>query len=265
MSEVTTDPTQLDALAGEFVLGTLDSEERNQAQALLDSDQSFAARVKLWERRLGELHLMVEPVEPDGKLWDRIKEKVPQAPPATELKLPEPPAEATPASAPEPVLGETAAAAPDAKPADALAETPTLPPAPTIADALKPDALKADALKAEPSITPAPVAPALNRAPPPPPAPPVLTVTRTPQVEPKREPVDATVAIGRRLGRWRAFASLMTLVVVAVAGLLAAWRFVPERVPPVLQPAALMRIVGVPISAGPPPRPPAPPESQYDE
>jgi anti-sigma-K factor RskA len=269
MSEVTTDPTQLDALAGEFVLGTLDSEERNQAQALLDSDQSFAARVKLWERRLGELHLMVEPVEPDGKLWDRIKEKVPQAPPANELKLPEPPTEATPPSAPEPAPAETAAAALDAKPADAAAETPTLPPAPTIApkpDGLKLDALKPDAPKAEPSITPTAVAPALNRAPPPP-TPPVLTptVTRTPQVEPRREPVDATAAIGRRLGRWRAFASLMTLVVVAVAGLLAAWRFVPERVPPVLQPAALMRIVGVPISAAPPPRPPAPPESQYDE
>jgi anti-sigma-K factor RskA len=254
MSEVTTDSTQLDALAGEFVLGTLDSEERNQAQALLDSDQSFAARIKLWERRLGELHLMVEPVEPDGKLWDRIKEKVPQAPPATELKLPEPPAEATPPSAPEPAPAETAAAAPDAKPAAAGDETPTLPLAPTLP------------LKAEPSITPTPVAPALNRAPPPP-TPPVLTptMTRTPQVEPRREPVDATAAIGRRLGRWRAFASLMTLVVVAVAGLLAAWRFVPERVPPVLQPAALMRIVGVPISAAPSPRPPAPPESQYDE
>jgi hypothetical protein len=261
MSEVTTDPTQLDALAGEFVLGTLDSEERNQAQALLDSDQSFAARVKLWERRLGELHLMVEPVEPDGKLWDRIKEKVPQAPPATDLKLPEPPAEATPPSAPEPAPAETAAAALDAKPADAVAETPTLPPAPTIADALK-----ADALKAEPSITPTPAAPALNRAPlPSTPAVLTPTVTRTPQVEPKREPVDVTVAIGRRLGRWRAFASLMTLVVVGVAGLLAAWRFVPERVPPVLQPAALMRLVGVPIGSSAPPRPPAPPESQYDE
>ena len=94
---------------------------------------------------------------------------------------------------------------------------------------------------------------------------PTLTVTRTPQVEAKREPVDATAAIGRRLGRWRAFASLMTLVVVGLAGLLAAWRFVPERVPPVLQPAALMRIVGVPIGSGAPPRPPAPPESQYDE
>jgi anti-sigma-K factor RskA len=261
MSEVTTDPTQLDALAGEFVLGTLDTDERSQAQALFDSDQSFAARVKLWERRLGELHLMVEPVEPDGKLWERIKEKVPQAPPVTELKLPETPAEAAPPSAPEPATAETAPAAPDAKPAAAGDETPALPPAPTIPPKPEPH-------KAEPSLTPPPVAPALNRAPPPPAStPPVLTptATRTPQVEAKREGADATATIRGRLGAWRAFAVLMTLVVVAVAALLAAWRFVPERVPPVLQPAALMRLVGVPIGTGAAPRPPAPPESQYDE
>jgi anti-sigma-K factor RskA len=253
MSEVTTDPAQLDALAGEFVLGTLDADERGQALALIGSDESFATRVKLWERRLGELHLMVEPVEPDGKLWDRIKEKVPQAPPVTELKLPEPSAETTPPSAPEPAPAETAPVAPEGKPA-AAGQTPALPPAPTIA------------AKPEPSLTPTPVAPALNRTPPSP-APPVLapTATRPPQVEAKREPVDAAATMRGRLGAWRAFAVLMTLVVVAVAALLAAWRFVPERVPPVLQPAALMRLVGVQIATGAPPRPPAPPESQYDE
>jgi len=258
MSEVTTDPTQLDALAGEFVLGTLDSEERSQAQALLDSDQSFAARVKLWERRLGELHLMVEPVEPDAKLWERIKEKVPQAPPGTELKLPEPPAEAKPPAAPEPAPAERAAAVPDAKPAVAKAEAPALPPAPTIAP------------KPEPSLPLTPAAPALNRAPPPPPpapTPPVLTPTapRSPPVEARREGADATATVRGGPGAWRAFAVLMTLVVLAMAALLAAWRFVPERVPPVLRPAALMRLVGVPIGTGAPPRPPAPPESQYDE
>jgi hypothetical protein len=258
MPEVTTDPTQLDALAGEFVLGTLDAEERGQAQALISSDQSFAARVKLWERRLGELHLMVEPVEPDAKLWERIKEKVPQPPPGIEFKLPEPAAEAKPPSAPEPAPAERAPVAPDAKPAPVAGdEAPALPPAPTIAP------------KPEPSLTPS-VAPAHNRAPPPPtpaPAPPVLTptATRTPQVEARREGADATATRRGGPGAWRAFAVLMTLVVVAMAALLAAWRFVPERVPPVLQPAALMRLVGVPIGTGAAPRPPAPPESQYDE
>jgi len=247
----------LSALAAEFVLGTLDPDERTRANVLLEVDEGFRVLVAAWERRLGELHLMVEPVEPDAKLWERIKEKVPQAPPGTELKLPEPPAEAKPPAAPEPAPAERAAAVPDAKPAVAKAEAPALPPAPTIAP------------KPEPSLTPS-VAPALNRAPPPPtpaPAPPVLTptATRTPQVEARREGADATATRRGGPGAWRAFAVLMTLVVVAMAALLAAWRFVPERVPPVLQPAALMRLVGVPIGTGAAPRPPAPPESQYDE
>ena len=56
-----------DALAGEYVLGTLDANERAAAQGLLAANSEFAAKVRLWERRLGELHLMVEPVEPEGQ------------------------------------------------------------------------------------------------------------------------------------------------------------------------------------------------------
>ncbi len=57
---------------------------------------------------------------------------------------------------------------------------------------------------------------------------------------------------------------LMTLVVIALVGLLAAWRFAPEHVPPMLQPVELMRAVGVTVSPGPARRP-APPESQFEE
>src|SRR5258705_5278333 len=90
MSEMTVDPGHSDALAAEYVLGTLDFEERSQAQTLLGADENFAAKVKVWERRLGELHLMVEPVEPDGRIWERIKVKIPQAPPSPEIKPAEP-------------------------------------------------------------------------------------------------------------------------------------------------------------------------------
>jgi len=69
----------------------------------------------------------------------------------------------------------------------------------------------------------------------------------------------------RRLRRWRAFAVLMALVVVAVAALLAAWRFAPDRVPAMLQPLELMRQAGVPLPAIPAPRRPVPPESRFDE
>jgi hypothetical protein len=55
-------------------------------------------------------------------------------------------------------------------------------------------------------------------------------------------------------------------MVVAVAALLAAWRFAPERVPPMLRPLELMRQMGVTVPApAPPPRRPLPPQTQFDE
>jgi hypothetical protein len=72
--------------------------------------------------------------------------------------------------------------------------------------------------------------------------------------------------VQRRLRRWRAFGLLLTLVVAALAALVAAWRFAPDRVPPPLQPLALMRHFGVTPPTSPQlPRRPLPPGSQYDE
>ena len=62
-----------DALAAEYVLGTLSAEEREQAEALLARDAGFAETVRQWEHRLGELNVMVEAVEPPPDLWERIK------------------------------------------------------------------------------------------------------------------------------------------------------------------------------------------------
>src|SRR6267378_5321051 len=100
MSQIVSGNT--DALAAEYVLGTLDPEERTQARALLEIDQEFVAKVRLWERRLGELHLMVEPVEPDGEIWHRIKSKMPEPKPEV----------AAPAAAETEAAKEPAAAAP---------------------------------------------------------------------------------------------------------------------------------------------------------
>jgi len=388
-----------DALAAEYVLGTLDDGERAQARALLTVDPGFVAKVQFWERRLGELHTMVEPVEPEPGLWLRIKARMmePQAPP---VGLPEPQnlepplaavaAEVPPGEAPsleeiEATIAEAAAAlnadAAQAPPAEAsaaaAAEAPTaeapmaeapMAEAPateapmagapaaeapaaevpsldaievTISETtvmLSADAAQApfpDAAAAPPEVTtaapsaettPAPAAevapapgweaapaapaepepapawvPAATAAeivdtaaasaatpevhaaaaetppaptamepavppsePPPPEAVPVLTAEDkwTPAVEPQ----PAVMAVRRGLRRWRAFALLMTLVVVAVAALLAAWRFAPERVPPMLRPLELMRQMGVTVP-GPaaPPRRPLPPQTQFDE
>jgi anti-sigma-K factor RskA len=65
-----------DALAAEYVLGTLSVEERDHAEALLAQDAGFAETVRLWEHRLGELNVMVEAVEPPPDVWERIKDGI---------------------------------------------------------------------------------------------------------------------------------------------------------------------------------------------
>jgi hypothetical protein len=84
MSDIMNDD-DLSALAAEYAIGTLDPDERTRANVLLEVDEGFRALVQAWERRLGELHLMVEPVEPDGQIWERVRGRLgiraPEAPP----------------------------------------------------------------------------------------------------------------------------------------------------------------------------------------
>ncbi len=258
MSEAVTDDT--DALAAEYVLGTLDFEERSQAQALVGSDEAFAAKVKVWERRLGELHLMVEPVEPDGHIWERIKAKMPEV-------------QAAPAVAPSEAPAE-APTQPDqlAPPADETSlwssldqPLPGMPPAVAAAAAAE-NAIKPGELGPAAVAPDTDVAPSLSTA--------LVPPTRNPLLIEARE---EAAAAARRVGRWRGFAMLMTLVAAALAALMAAWRFAPDRVPAFLQPAALAGRTVAPGTAttpapAPSPQPapapsrrPPPPESQFDE
>jgi hypothetical protein len=288
-----------DALAAEYVLGTLDFEERTQARTLLDADEAFAAKVELWERRFGELHLMVEPVEPEAKIWARIKAKMSEVRQKIRLPQPEipPPAPAaTPAEPPsldaiEAAISQatttltseaTSASPPTLAPTSEVTRTPAseTTPAPAseatsaaISDTTPvppQDANAAQTSAMEPVSSP-PVVPPPSPLEPqssPPVVPPSAAAAlpapgeaRTPAVE----PATAVLVVHRRMRRWRAFAIMMTLVVAAVAALLAAWRFAPDRVPPMLQPVELMRQVGVTLPAAPAPRRPAPPASQFDE
>ncbi|NVO16127.1 MAG: anti-sigma factor [Rhodoplanes sp.] len=88
-------------LAAEYVLGTLDADEREAAAALVAADSTFAALVTAWERRLGELHAMVDPVPPPPELWvalrARLTETIAAARPAAaaaDAAVPEPPSPA---------------------------------------------------------------------------------------------------------------------------------------------------------------------------
>jgi anti-sigma-K factor RskA len=65
-----------DVLAAEYVLGTLDAAERQRAEALVRSDAGFAALARDWERRLGELHAAIEPVEPPPQVFERIRQRL---------------------------------------------------------------------------------------------------------------------------------------------------------------------------------------------
>jgi len=76
-------------LAAEYALGTLDTDERAQAEALLLFDPEFAGEVQHWERRLGELNVLVAPVEPPPAVWDRIAAGLAEGGPREPMRLPE--------------------------------------------------------------------------------------------------------------------------------------------------------------------------------
>ena len=89
-----------DMLAAEYVLGTLDAEERKGAKDRIASDPTFCAIVGRWERRLGELHVLTADMEPPPAVWDAIKEKLPEIAPSETVRLPDPTAQPTPSQPP---------------------------------------------------------------------------------------------------------------------------------------------------------------------
>ncbi len=89
-----------DMLAAEYVLGTLDAEERKGAKDRIASDPAFAALVARWERRLGELHVLTADMEPPPAVWDAIKEKLAETAPSETVRLPDPTPPPTPSPPP---------------------------------------------------------------------------------------------------------------------------------------------------------------------
>ena len=212
-----------DALAAEYVLGTLSADEREHAEALLTLDPGFAASVRMWERRLGELNVMVEAVEPPPELWDKIK---------AELGAVEPESEAAPAApvlaVPEPPVETPPETPPAESPPLIMADEPGTdsiaipPPAGELPEAVS-DSIAASLAKslAEPSEERA------ERVT----APLVIPPDMEPKVEPKLERSANVVQLARRVSRWRR----MTVVMGAIAALLALYiglaQFAPGLVP----------------------------------
>ena len=98
------------ALAAEYALGTLDADERAQAETMMAVDSEFAAIVQAWEYRLGALNQMVGSIEPRPIVWENIKAAIGQsAGQQAPLVLPEAPPSPPPAEpVVEPVLAEPA-------------------------------------------------------------------------------------------------------------------------------------------------------------
>jgi len=66
------DTPDRDLLAAEYVLGSLEGEERREAEHLLANDPDFARSVAAWQQRLTPLASQVAPVTPPADLWQRI-------------------------------------------------------------------------------------------------------------------------------------------------------------------------------------------------
>jgi hypothetical protein len=296
MSDVV-DEDDTDALAAEFVLGTLDADERTHANLLVDIDDDFRRKVRVWERRLGELHLMVEPVDPAPPIWERIKGKVEETAPrptATPDQSPTPPQQGADPDQPSPAEIGVVAVQEQTEPAPESASEPVSlsEPKPTqtakdleekgpavamtldeieaelrrisLADHGPSDAKEreagpavADGMSSMPAVD-------LDEA----------RERRTDVVARDRMagyerinvyPADAAMPDRLRpaLRRWRAIALLLTALIIVLGGLVAAWRYAPERLPPQL---SIHSVLNVPLPPPPPPpKPKAPPESQFDE
>ncbi|MGE0723159.1 MAG: anti-sigma factor [Alphaproteobacteria bacterium] len=69
-------PDERDALAAELVLGLLEPDERQRAEALAERDEAFAASVAGWRARFAEIDATARTVPPSPALWSRIETSI---------------------------------------------------------------------------------------------------------------------------------------------------------------------------------------------
>jgi len=188
-----------ETLAAEYVLGTLSAEEREHAEALRSFDPEFDVAVKQWERRLGELNVMVEAVEPPKEVWDKIKSEI---------------------------TGETPA---DAEP-EAAADTEAVPDleSPATVDTI--DFLFAESATTQPGAAAGESAetPADDTT-----APPPLVAEHAVGAERGAD----VVRLRKRVGRWRGFTIAFGAIAALLAAYIAVSKVAPDLIPPQLRAA----------------------------
>jgi anti-sigma-K factor RskA len=69
-------PELIDALASEYVLGTLRGAARRRFERWQSAEWHVASRVRAWEGRLIPLALGLPPLAPSQGVWERIEERI---------------------------------------------------------------------------------------------------------------------------------------------------------------------------------------------
>jgi anti-sigma-K factor RskA len=69
-------PELIDALASEYVLGTLRGAARRRFERWQSAEWHIASRVRTWEGRLIPLALGLPPITPSQGVWERIEERI---------------------------------------------------------------------------------------------------------------------------------------------------------------------------------------------
>lgn len=80
VSRIMNDADDIDGLAGEYVLGTLDAAERASVAARRQREPRLDAAIRAWERRLAPLNEAVTPIAPPGDLYEQIEARITAAP-----------------------------------------------------------------------------------------------------------------------------------------------------------------------------------------
>jgi anti-sigma-K factor RskA len=78
---IPTDPAEREALAGEYVLGTLEARAAAEVAAALPHDAALRDAVAAWEAQLAPLLELALPEAPPPGLWERIERALPGAGP----------------------------------------------------------------------------------------------------------------------------------------------------------------------------------------
>lgn len=75
-TDLPADPASREAMAGEYVLGTLDARTAARVAAVLLGDHGWREAVAAWEERLAPLAALARTEAPPANVWDRIEERI---------------------------------------------------------------------------------------------------------------------------------------------------------------------------------------------